>query len=194
MDNKKVEIESAETVFKEHPIEVTKAVLRFESHDGAMSETVKRLCLERGDSVAALLYNRDTGRLLLIELFRYPTYRHGDGWLAEVVAGMIDGGETPEQALYREIEEESGFRIKDSTHIHTFYVSPGGTSERIFLYYVEVGDTDRTGPGGGLASEAEDIKALAYHPPEAFAMLDRGEVTDAKTLIALMWLRGRQAS
>jgi ADP-ribose pyrophosphatase len=191
MDNKKVEIESAETVFKEHPFEVTKAVLRFECHDGAMSETVKRLCLERGDSVAALLYNRDTGRLLLIEQFRYPTYRHGDGWLAEVVAGMIDKGETPEEALYREIEEESGFRIKESEHIHTFYVSPGGTSERIFLYYVEVGDTDRTGPGGGLASEAEDIKALTYTPAEAFALLDRGEVTDAKTLIALMWLRHR---
>jgi len=191
MTEKRVEIESREIVFDDF-FKIEKARLRFERYDGAMSPTVTRLCFERGDAVAVLVYNRDTSRLLLIEQFRYPTVRHGEGWVSETVAGMIDPGETPEQALYRELEEEAGFRIRECEHIHTFYVSPGGTSERIFLYYAEVRETDRTGPGGGLASEAEDIHALAYTPAEAFALLDRGEIHDAKTLIALMWLRARQ--
>ena len=190
MAEKRVEIESREVVFDDF-FKIEKATLRFERFDGTMSPTVKRVCLERGDAVAALLFNRDTGKLLLTYQFKYPTLRQGDGWVAEVLAGMIDEGETPEQALAREVEEEAGFQIKHSTHLHTFYVSPGGTSERIFLYHVEISDADRNGPGGGLASEAEDIRLLEYTPAEAFALLDRGEVNDAKTLIALMWLRDR---
>ena len=191
MTKKRVEIESREVVFDDF-FKIEKARLRFERFDGAMSPTVTRLCFERGDAVAVLVYNRDMEKLLLIEQFRYPTVGHGEGWVTETVAGMVDKGETPEETLYRELEEEAGFRIKESEHIHTFYVSPGGTSERIFLYYAEVSETDRTGPGGGLATEAEDIRALAYTPSEAFALLDRGEIHDAKTLIALMWLRARK--
>lgn len=191
MKEKKVEIESREIVFDDF-FKIEKASLRFERFDGTMSRKVKRLSLERGDAVAALIYNRDTGRLLLTNQFKYPTMGHGDGWITEIVAGMVEEGETPEEALGREIEEEAGFKIRECARVHTFYVSPGGTSERIFLYYVEVNESDREGEGGGLASEAEDIKVLAYTPAEAFALLDRGQINDAKTLIALMWLRSRK--
>lgn len=191
MPKRRVEIESREVVFDDF-FTIEKATLRFERFDGTMSPTVKRLCFERGDAVAALILNRDTGKLLLTFQFKYPTLEKGDGWIAEVLAGMIDEGETPEEALRREIVEEAGFDIHHTTHIHTFYVSPGGTSERIFLYYVEVGNSDRVGPGGGLASEAEDIRVLEYSPAEAFALLDNGDIQDAKTLIAIMWLRARK--
>jgi hypothetical protein len=69
------------------------ATLRYERFDGKPSEPLRRLKLDRGDSVAALICNTDTGRVLLVEQFKYPTYGKGDGWILETVAGMVDGGE-----------------------------------------------------------------------------------------------------
>jgi ADP-ribose pyrophosphatase len=68
--------------------------------------------------------------------------------------------------MRRELIEEIGFRAGDLTHIATFYVSPGGTSERIMLYYAEVGNTDRIAAVGGLASEGEDIQLIEVALPE----------------------------
>ena len=187
---RKVEIENERTVFKDI-FTITETHLRFEQFKGQMSQPVRRLVFERGDSVAALLLNRDTQRVILIEQFRYPTYEKGPGWLYEVVAGMIDKGEQPEDAMRREIREEIGYQTHDLTHIATFYVSPGGSSERILLYYAEVGDADRTSSGGGKASEHEDIQQVELTLPELWKMLENDEITDAKTLIAVQWLRGR---
>ena len=85
--------------------------------------------------------------------------------------------------------EEIGYRAGDLTHIATFYVSPGGTSERIMLYYAEVGNTDRVAAGGGLASESEDIQLTEVALPELWRALDAGKILDAKTIIGVMWLR-----
>ncbi|MBV9256772.1 MAG: NUDIX hydrolase [Ktedonobacteraceae bacterium] len=187
---RKVEIENERTVFKDI-FTITETHLRFEQFKGQMSQPVRRLVFERGDSVAALLLNRDTQRVILIEQFRYPTYEKGPGWLYEVVAGMIDKGEQPEDAMRREIREEIGYQTHELTSIATFYVSPGGSSERILLYYAEVGDADRTSSGGGKASEHEDIRQVELTLPELWKMLENDEITDAKTLIAVQWLRGR---
>ena len=187
---RKVEIENERTVFKDI-FTITETHLRFEQFKGQMSQSVRRLVFERGDSVAALLLNRDTQRVILIEQFRYPTYEKGPGWLYEVVAGMIDKGEQPEDAMRREIREEIGYQTRELTSIATFYVSPGGSSERILLYYAEVGDADRISSGGGKASEHEDIRQVELTLPELWKMLENNEITDAKTLIAVQWLRGR---
>jgi nudix-type nucleoside diphosphatase (YffH/AdpP family) len=160
--------------------------LRF---DGKMSEPVRRLVFQRGDAVAAIILNRDTQKLVLINQFRYPTYEKGPGWIHEVVAGILEPNETPEDALRRELLEEIGYRAGDLTRIATFYVSPGGTSERIMLYYAEVGNTDRIAAGGGLASEGEDIQLIEVALPELWRALDAGEIMDAKTIIGVMWLR-----
>jgi nudix-type nucleoside diphosphatase (YffH/AdpP family) len=191
MTDKRVEIDDTEVVFDDF-FKIDKTTLRFERFDGSMSNTVKRLCFVRGDSVAALIFNRDTAKILLTNQFRAPTYRNGDGWITEVLAGSVEKGEPFEEALRREILEEVGYRVGDLTHIYTFYVSPGGTSERIALYYAEVGDGDKIAPGGGAAAEDEDIEILQYTLPEAWQLLDSGQINDAKTLIALMWLRSRK--
>ena len=147
---KKVEIENKRVLFKDI-FTITETNLRFEQFNERMSQPTRRLVFERGDSVAALLLNRDTQHVILIEQFRYPTYEKGPGWLCEVVAGMIDEGEQPEDAMRREIHEEIGYQAHELTHIATFYVSPGGSSERILLYYAEVGTADRVAPGGFYA-------------------------------------------
>lgn len=128
---------------------------------------------------------------MLANQFKYPTYKKGPGWITEVVAGAIDPGESPEAAVRREILEEAGFEIRELVHISTFYVSPGGTSERIVLYFAEIDEERPSTPGGGKPSEDEDIKRIEYSPAELWAMLDRNEIVDAKTIIAANWLRKR---
>jgi nudix-type nucleoside diphosphatase (YffH/AdpP family) len=187
---RKVEIRDKHIVFDD-VFKIQEATLRFQKFNGQMSEPVRRLVFERGDSAAALLFNRDTQKILLINQFRYPTYEKGQGWLYEVVAGAIDANEQPEESIRREIREEIGYEANALTHIATFYVSPGGTSERIILFYGEVGDADRVSAGGGLASEHEDIQLVEMALPELWRALENGDIVDAKTLIAAQWLQQR---
>ena len=185
---RRVEIESKRTVL-EGAFTVTETQLRFEKFDGQMSAMVRRLVFERGDSAAALLFNRDTQKVMLIEQFRYPTYEKGPGWLLETIAGVIEKDEQPEETIRREIREEIGYAVDELTYIATFYVSPGGTSERITLYYAEVGNADQVAAGGGKASEHEDIQRVDLTLSELWERLDNGTIIDAKTLIAAQWLR-----
>jgi nudix-type nucleoside diphosphatase (YffH/AdpP family) len=189
---KRVEILSERVVFDD-VFKIVEATLRFERFNGQMSEPVRRLVFERGDSAAALLLNRDTQKVILIKQFRYPTYKKGPGWLLEVVAGMVDRGEQPEETIRREVREEVGYQVGDLQPIATFYVSPGATSERIALYYAEVGEADRVATGGGSAAEHEDIEQVELSLPELWTALDEGKIVDAKTLIAAQWLQCRLA-
>ena len=134
---KKVQIISEKVVFDDK-FKVLETRLQFEKFDGQMSEPVRRLTFERGDAAAALLWHRDRQKLLLVEQFRCPTYKKGPGWIIETVAGMVKPGEEPEAAMRREILEETGYQVRELKYIGKFYLSPGGSSERLFLYYGEV--------------------------------------------------------
>jgi ADP-ribose pyrophosphatase len=159
---------------------------------GAWTDTVTRVNADRGDSVAAVVVDVDAGAIVLAEQFRYPTLAHGPGWLTELVAGMVDAGEDPETAIRREIREEIGYDVRGLERIATMYTSPGGSSERVILFYAEIDDALRVGDGGGLADESEDIARRTMPLDELAGVLDRGEITDAKTLAGLLWLRLRR--
>ena len=186
-----VDIQDKHTVFDDK-FKIEETTLRFQKFNGQMSDTVHRLVFERGDSAAALLFNTDTQKVLLIEQFRYPTYEKGPGWIQEIVAGVIDQNEQSEETIRREIREEIGYEVKGAlTHIATFYVSPGGTSERNMVYYAEVSNADRVSAGGGKVSEHEDIELVETTLSDLWQALDNGNIIDAKTLIAVQWLRNR---
>jgi ADP-ribose pyrophosphatase len=170
---------------------VDEARVSFERFDGSMSPPVRRLVFERGDSVAAVVRHRESGDLLFTEQFRYPTLGKGEGWLVEIMAGMIDGTEPPEATLRREIGEELGYAVAHAEPISTFFLSPGGSSERIFLFYAEVSDAGRVSDGGGRAEELEDIRIVRMSLDEARVALGAGRIGDAKTIIGLHWLFDR---
>ena len=94
--------------------------------------------------------------------------------------------------MRRELEEEIGCRVENITPIHTFYVSPGGASERIHLYYALVTPEHYVSEGGGLANEHENIRVVTMSVKDAFAEMWSGKIYDAKTLIALQWLHLRR--
>src|SRR5262249_7869281 len=161
--------------------------------DGAMSPDQTFLIFERGDAVAVLIYNRDTAHVVLVEQFKIPTLEKSatGGWIVEVAAGMIKDGETPEQAVTREALEETGFRISEPEHIATFFSSPGGSSERIFLYYAVVTEADRANSGGGNRQEGEDIRNVEITPSALFERLRLKQIDDPKLVIAAYHLKDR---
>jgi nudix-type nucleoside diphosphatase (YffH/AdpP family) len=189
---KKVIIEKTRRIFNDF-FKIEEAYLRYEQFDGQMSPVVRRLNFERGDSVAALIFNPKTQRIILVNQFKYPTFEKGPGWITETVAGMIDKNESPESAVRREVMEETGYNVRSLEHISTFYVSPGGSSERIILYYIEVDDISKVAPGGGVASEHEDIVTVELGIEEALEQIGSGEIADAKTILGIMWLQNRLA-
>lgn len=183
----RVEIETKKLIFEDF-FKIEEAVLRYKKFDGSMSEPVRRLNFLRGDSVAAVVFNEDTQRVLLTHQFKYPTHEKGPGWISELVAGAMEPNETAEDSMRREILEEIGYRVRELKKVATFYVSPGGTSERIILFYAAVKNSDGIERGGGLESEGEDIRIVELSLSELEGVVERGQIQDAKTLIGLMWL------
>jgi ADP-ribose pyrophosphatase len=166
---------------------IDEVFLRYEKFDGRMSGPVRRLVLDRGDAVAALVTNTTTGRVVLAKQLRLPTLAKGPGWITEIIAGLVDAGETPDAAIVREIREETGYTVEKLEPIATFYVTPGGSNERVFLFHAEVAS-----PAGAREhGDEEDIALIELEPAAAFRLLDAGEIADAKTIIALLWLRER---
>jgi len=179
---------------------IQRATLRHRRYDGEMSDPMTRVYFERGDSVGVLLYDPDADAVVLVRQFRYPAYaaltneeRLGGGatraWLWEVVAGVQDKGLTPEQVAHKELIEEAGYTLRAAPrHLATFYLSPGGTSERLHLFMAEVAPHDRTGAGGGAEGEAEDIEVHVVPAEEALAMVASGDIHNATAIIALQHL------
>jgi len=167
---------------------VDKAILQYEKYGGGMSEKITRLNLNRGDSVAVLLYDREKDSIILIEQFRYPAYlNNGPGWLLELVAGMMDNDRDADSVAKAELMEEAGYEVDSLTFLCKFYVSPGGSSEVVHLY---LGNAHKkAGIGGGKDSEHEDIRIVELPLDNACEMVKSGEICDAKTIIAIQWLK-----
>ena len=185
---KRVDIVSETEIFKKLIFRVVEGRFRFQRYDGNMSDEIVRLNLDRGDSVAAVLHDTTDDTIVLTEQYRYPTHGKGPGWMLELPAGVLDADEKPEQSVRREIVEEVGYEVSSMEPICTFYVSPGGTSERILLFYARVTPSARISAGGGVASEGEDIRSVHIPIAEALARVRDGDIVDAKTIIGLQWL------
>jgi nudix-type nucleoside diphosphatase (YffH/AdpP family) len=184
---------------------VIRATLQYRRFDGRMSAPITRINFERGDSVGVLLYDPDQDEVILVRQFRFPVYagldpadRGGEGarraWLLEIVAGVQDKGLSVREVANKELLEEAGYKVKDKLEpIAVVYPSPGGTSEHIHLFLGEVAAGRRAGQGGGVVAEGEDTQIVVLPFDAAMDMVSRGEINDAKTVIALQHLALRKA-
>ena len=189
----RVEIFDKETIFKQGPFRIVQATLRHETINGGMTEKITRMNFERGDSAAVLIHNPDDDTLILIEQFRYPAYGKAHPWLTEIAAGIVDEGEEANEAARREVLEETGFAVEKLEKISTFFPSPGGSSERIHVFYASIDASKKIATGGGLPDEGEEIRNITLTVDEALQKFDAGDIMDGKTVIALQWLRINRA-
>jgi ADP-ribose pyrophosphatase len=191
---KRVEILNIREVFQKFIFKIEETRLRYERFDGTMTGELTRLNFNRGDSTAAIVHHKKQDTVVLVEQFRYSTYDKGPGWTLELPAGVIEPDLDPDPAvtMRREIEEEIGYTVESLRLLNKFYLSPGGSSERIFLYYTSVTPKNKTKKGGGLAHEGEDIRLVSLKVDDALRKMDSGEIVDAKTIIGLQWLRANR--
>jgi len=162
--------------------------LRHRLFAGGWSGVIEREVFERGHAVGVLPYDPVADSVVLIEQFRIGALVAGmSPWLIEVVAGIIEEGEPPEEVARRETQEEAGLEIQALMPMCRYLVSPGGSSESVLLY---CGRVDSRSAGGihGLAEEHEDIRVDRLPYEEAMRLVEEGRVTNSVSLIALQWL------
>jgi ADP-ribose pyrophosphatase len=156
---------------------------------GGWSQEVRREVFERGHAVVVLPYDPLTDQVVLIEQLRFPALMTSDSpWLLELVAGMIDSNETPEQVARRELQEESGLQARSMQFISSFLSSPGGSTERFYFYWAAV-DASQASGIHGLAAEHEDIRVVVLPRQQAYAMTTDGRIDNASTVLGLQWLQ-----
>ncbi len=125
----------------------------------------------------------DAASLVLVRQYRHPAR----AWLWELPAGKAESGEAPLEGAARELAEETGYRAERLAEIASFYVTPGFCEERLHLVLAE----GLTAGKRHLDSD-EEIEVRVVALVEATAMAARGEIIDAKTLIAILWLAGER--
>ena len=189
-----VEIIEKSTVFKGF-FQFDRYRVKHRKFAGGWSETVQRELFERGHAVAVMLYDPDRETVVLVEQIRIGALAGmldndvpASPWLFEVVAGMVEPGETQEAVAMRECQEESGCVPSALHSIARYWPSPGACSETIQLY---CGIVDSAGVSGihGVDGEHEDIQVHVIPFDEAYRGIESGLINNSATIIGLQWLQ-----
>ena len=182
-----VEIRAVETLSDNHfPFRMYSFAHR--RRDGARQE-LQREVYVIGRSAVVLPFDRRRSTVLLTRQFRLPAQVDGDRpWLVEACAGNIEPGDDAAETARKEAEQEMGCGLRDLREAFTLYMSPGVTAEKLHFFTAEYDPGERSGAGGGLRDEGEDIEVLELPLDEAWAMVGRGEIVDAKTVLLLQYL------
>lgn len=175
-----------ETLLSQHWSRLKTTRFLYRRRDGQWQEQ-QRETYDRGDGAAILLVDPLRRTVVLTRQFRYPCFVNGhDALMVEVPAGALEGDD-PEACVRAEAEQEAGWRVRALRKVMEVFTSPGAVTERLHLYVAEVDAQDRIGAGGGLQAEGEDIEVFDCPFDEALAMVERGEIVDAKTILLLQW-------
>jgi ADP-ribose pyrophosphatase len=158
---------------------------------------ITREVLKTGNSVAAIIKDTVKNKYIFVSQYRPGS----EGIMVEIVAGKIDSGEKPEQAINREIMGETGYKGVFINHLKDLYTSPGRIDEIMSVFYVEV--SEKVNEGGGIDDEEIGIVEvdklglggrLFFEDPfnseinegEEKLLTPPYQIIDAKTLIAMM--------
>ena len=183
-----VTIESREFLFRGF-IQVEKVSFRhrlFNQPD--YSPVIQRELIHRPEAAGVLLYNDQQQRFALIEQFRVGALNDSESaWQLEVIAGVLDGDEAPEDCIRRESLEESGCEVQQLQHLFSFYPSAGACSEFFHLYAAEV-ELPKMGGIFGMPDEGENIQLHLFDYSEVGTLLRNGRLRNAPVIMALQWL------
>ena len=181
-----VEIISKETLFKGF-FKMIKYRFKHRLFEGGWSDVIEREMFERGHAAAMLPYDPVTDEVVIIEQIRVGVLEHENPWQLEIVAGMIDAGETVEDVVRREAIEEAGIEVGALEKLTSFYPSSGGCSEKLDVF---VGQVDASTASGvhGLDYEGEDIRVHVVSREQAYQWVVDGKFENGASIIALQWL------
>lgn len=167
---------------------ISKEVLSHRLFQGGWSEPLTREVFQRGDAVGVLPFDVERDELILVEQFRPGARRSGQSaWMLELVAGVVDAGESDEEVARREAKEEAACVIDRFEPIANYFPSAGACSEEVRLF---CGRVRAHGAGSvmGLENEGENILVHAVPRAEALNLLAAGKINNGHTLIVLQWL------
>lgn len=167
---------------------ISRLTIRHSLFEGGEVEVIREQ-FQRGDAVCVLLFDPGKDSLVLVEQFRVGALdRPGGPWLLELVAGMVEEGESPNDVALRESVEEAGVAIFDIVPITRYLPSAGGSDEYVDLLCARV---ESSGVGGvhGLADEGEDILVHVLPFAEVCELVANGTIDNAATIIAVQWLQ-----
>ncbi|KEA64933.1 ADP-ribose pyrophosphatase [Marinobacterium lacunae] len=155
-------------------------------HGGEVS--IQRELFRRGNAVCVLLYDPHQDAVVLVEQFRVGALEAPEGpWLLELVAGIVEPGETAVDVAVRESDEEAGLAISGVRPISRFLPSPGASDEWIDLMFACVDAREAEGVHG-LPEEGEDIKVQVIDAEAAFELVRAGRINSGPAIIGLQWL------
>jgi len=181
-------LKSAETVFQGF-FKMTQMIVQHRLFGGGWSKPLKRELFQRGDAVGVLLYDPRHQLVGLVEQFRPGALNEQHGpWQYELVAGMMNANEEPEQVAVRELQEETGLEVEKLLPICDYLVSAGGTDEKMHLF---CGLVDLSERGGvfGHDGEGEDILFQVWSYDETLQAFSQGLLNSAAMSVALFWLQ-----
>lgn len=187
---KDVTVHEKKRVYKGH-FAVDNYIVSYKKFTGGETRKLVREIFERdAEAVAIVPYDPVTDEVVLIEQFRPGALNDPiSPWLIEIVAGMIDPGETREEAACRELYEEAKLKITkaDLELVSSLYPSPGGTSEVVSIYIARI-NSEHLATNGGLAVEDEDIRIFKVKAQEAFNLCKTGRICNCAAMVGLMYL------
>jgi len=188
MTNPSINIKDIE-VLSQNWATLRKITYQYKKKDNTW-ETQIREAYDRGNGAAILLYNKDNKTIILTRQFRMPTFLNGNenGIMIEVCAGVLDQ-QNAEDCIRKEIEEETGYSIKDVHKIFEVYMLPGSVTEIVYFFVGEYSQDMKSSDGGGLADEQENIEVLEMLFDKAYRMIASGEIKDAKTIMLLQYAK-----
>jgi len=166
---------------------LTKYTFDFRRRDGEWQRQSREV-YDRGNGATILLYNRSKRSVILTRQFRLPLFVNDHaGFLLEAAAGLLDELDA-ETRIKQEAEEETGYRLDRVEKVFEAWMSPGSVSEKLHFFVAEYDASRRTGNGGGLIEEGEDIEVVEMTFTDALAAIRSGEIADGKTIMLLQHL------
>lgn len=170
-------------------LRITKVLFQIDFFNGTRQD-IQREVMERGDAVAVLLVDPLRREVILINQFHSGSALHPEpeAWYLDVVAGGMNPGESPEDVAIRETMEEVGMVATQLRLLTTYYPSPGGCNEKVFLFYGEV-DANTAPDFAGCPEEHEDIQVVRLSFSDAIRALEQGKLRGAHGLIAVQYLK-----
>ena len=182
-DRERIRVKARETLSNERR-RLERLTYEYDRSDGS-TQILTNEIYHVDDGAAGLLYDVARRTVVLVRQFRLPAYLQGSsGYTLEAAAGFLDGA-SPEDRVRQEIMEEAGYRVSSVTKVYEGLMVPGCVTHTVYGFVAPYTPEDKIAPGGGLLEEGEDISVVELSIDDAIAMIESGEIVDAKTIMLL---------